>query len=141
MTCPKCNHGNDADARFCENCGAQLLPANDKKKTKPFVKVLLALALPIVWIVPFATAEILFYVCLGRAASCFITVLVIAIAIYLCLAIIKKLTAQKQAKGMLWFISAAIFLFSGIYALRMPHCRYDPVLPVLHAASRHPVVL
>ncbi len=125
MICPKCNHENDADARFCENCGAQLLPANDKKKTKPFVKVLLALVLPIVWIVPFATAEILFHAMLGRAASCFITVLVIAIAIYLCLAIIKKLTAQKQAKGMLWFISAAIFLFADIFALRMPQCRYE----------------
>ena len=113
MTCPKCNHENDADARFCENCGAQL-----KKKMKPFVKVLLALALPIVWIVPFMTAEILYiYAYLGRAASCFITVLVIAIAIYLCLAIIKKLTAKKHAKGMLWFISAAIFLYAGIYAL------------------------
>ena len=125
MTCPKCNHENDADARFCENCGAQLLPANDKKKTKPFVKVLLALALAVVWIVPFMTAEILFSARLGRAASCFITVLVIAIAIYLCLAIVKKLTAQKHAKGMLWFISASIFLYTGIYALRMPHCRYE----------------
>ena len=125
MTCPKCNHENDADARFCENCGAQLLPANDKKKTKPFVKVLLALALPIVWMIPFATGNLLLGAKLGRAASCFITVLVIAIAIYLCLAIIKKLTAQKHAKGMLWFISAAIFLFTGIYALRMPQCRYE----------------
>ena len=126
MTCPKCNHENDADARFCENCGAQLLPANDKKKTKPFVKVLLALALPIVWIVPFVPAYISATgTDLGRTASCFITVLVIAIAIYLCLAIIKKITAQKQAKGKLWFISAAIFLFTGIYVLRMPQCRYD----------------
>ncbi len=125
MTCPKCNHENDADARFCENCGTQLLPANDKKKTKPFVKVLLALALPIIWIVPFATGYLLLEAELGRAASCFITVLVIAIAIYLCLAIIKKLTAKKHAKGMLWFISAAIFLFTGIYALRMPQCRYE----------------
>ena len=127
MTCPKCNHENDADARFCENCGAQLLPANDKKKTKPFVKVLLALALAVVWIVPFATGDFFLSegIELGRAASCFITVLVIAIAIYLCLAIVKKLTAQKHAKGMLWFISAAIFLFTGIYALRMPQCRYE----------------
>ena len=125
MTCPKCNHENDADARFCENCGAQLLPANDKKKTKPFVKVLLALALAVVWMIPFATGYLLMEANLGRAASCFITVLVIAIAIYLCLAIIKKLTAKKHAKGMLWFISAAIFLFTGIYALRMPQCRYE----------------
>lgn len=125
MTCPKCNHENDADARFCENCGAQLLPANDKKKTKPFVKELLALVLPIVWIVPFMSALFLMVAELGRAASCFITVLVIAIAIYLCLAIIKKLTAQKHAKGMLWFISASIFLFTDIYALRMPQCRYE----------------
>ena len=125
MICPKCNHENDADARFCENCGAQLLPANDKKKTKPFVKVLLALALAVVWIVPFATGYLLKGAELGRAASCFITVLVIAITIYLCLAIVKKLTVQKHAKGMLWFISAAIFLFTGIYALRMPQCRYD----------------
>ena len=53
MTCPKCNHGNDADARFCENCGAQLLPA----KTKHFIKAVQALALAVVWMIPYATAE------------------------------------------------------------------------------------
>ena len=98
MTCPKCNHENDADARFCENCGTQLLPA----KTKHFIKAVQALALPIVWMIPYATAEAQTTETSAATGSeggyGGIIILFIVCMIVACIVVTKTLTKKKKNK-------------------------------------------